>query len=119
MQQGQQQQQQGQGPAQGYSPNSSRGVLQQVQTNGTDGPNGNANVEWVADGNGGSEVFGSEKDGHRVFVENHNTGHTGHVQHQSQGHGVGNSVRKRLSILRLGKKSSKNGPGGLGGLDEE
>jgi hypothetical protein len=33
--------------------------------------------------------------------------------------GVG-SVRKRLSLLRLGKKSSKGiGASGLGGLDEE
>lgn len=34
------------------------------------------------------------------------------------GHGVG-SVRKRLSILRLGKKSSRERGGGLGGVDEE
>lgn len=54
----------------------------------------------------------TEKDGHRVFVESHA------VQPQHQGHGVGNSVRKRLSILRLGKKSSKTGSG-LGGVDEE
>ncbi|EAQ84099.1 hypothetical protein CHGG_10503 [Chaetomium globosum CBS 148.51] len=43
----------------------------------------------------------------------------GHSSIMGLGHGVG-SVRKRLSILRLGKKSSRErGGGGLGGVDEE
>jgi len=42
--------------------------------------------------------------------------------HSPSASGMSNSVRKRLSLLRLGKKSSKEGKGGqlgLGGLYEE
>ncbi len=60
----------------------------------------------------------SEKDSPHVF-ETHVF--SGQGQNQSiVGQSVG-SVRKRLSILRLGKKSSKErtAAGGLGGVDEE
>ncbi|KAK4135732.1 hypothetical protein BT67DRAFT_258920 [Trichocladium antarcticum] len=95
------------------------GPLVQVQSNGkVEGlEDGGGHVEWVTEKSGGSEgVFGAlEKDGHhhhhRVFVESHAAG----GGHEGGGHGVGNSVRKRLSILRLGKKSSKSGGGGGGG----
>ncbi|KAL2149725.1 hypothetical protein VTH82DRAFT_8377 [Thermothelomyces myriococcoides] len=47
------------------------------------------------------------------------TQHTGGGGHSSLGHSVG-SVRKRLSMLKLGKKSSRErSAGGLGGVDEE
>ncbi|KAK4151978.1 hypothetical protein C8A00DRAFT_35348 [Chaetomidium leptoderma] len=112
--------------------------LQPVRTNGTDphsalsavgshiGGNGTDHREWAAD-HASAEVFVAEKEGHRPKVyethlqQGHGHGH-GHGQQSIMGHGVG-SVRKRLStsILRLGKKSSKerSAAGGLGGVDEE
>ncbi|KAL2132204.1 hypothetical protein VTI74DRAFT_4091 [Chaetomium olivicolor] len=73
---------------------------------------------------GGIGVVGSEKEA-RVYEMgvhangNHGAPHQGHHHaHSIMGHGVG-SVRKRLSILRLGKKSSRERSGGLGGVDEE
>lgn len=118
--------------------------LHHVQTNGTD-KTGGANLNGGADssqwadvngsnGHNGSDVFvshsgggggGSEKEGHQPRVyETHVQGQQQQGQQQGHssimGHGVG-SVRKRLSILRLGKKSSKERgmAGGLGGVDEE
>jgi hypothetical protein len=64
-------------------------------------------------GGGGGAPPVPEKDGHHARV--HETAAHGHAPHGSLG-----SVRKRLStsILRLGKKSSRE-KGGLGGVDEE
>lgn len=122
------------------------GGVQQVQTNGTDSGNTSATdaggwgTEISGSRGGSSEVLASmspamgsfsEKDGHQARVYetrvNNNGHHQGHASPQPHGghssimgHGVG-SVRKRLSILRLGKKSSRErgGVNGLGGLDEE
>ncbi len=111
----------------GYPP------LHPLQTNGI-APS--ANGEWPTDASGGSgsETYasmspavvasgGSEKDGYQPRVyETHVLAGQGQAPPPGQsiaGH-VG-SVRKRLSILRLGKKSSKEraAAGGLGGVDEE
>lgn len=72
----------------------------------------------------GSDMYSTtsagEKQGMRIVESQVQAGQ----QHQHQHHhsglmGVG-SVRKRLSMLRLGKKSSKGSGGlGLGGVDEE
>lgn len=104
---------QGQGQQQGHAHSPSERTV--VQTNGTltdvyaTTPGGHS--DWSGDG-------ALEKGSHRVFVETHHGHHEVQAHHHGHG-GVGNSVRKRLSLLRLGKKSSKGGPGGLGGVDEE
>ncbi|KAL2024335.1 hypothetical protein VTK56DRAFT_8817 [Thermocarpiscus australiensis] len=79
----------------------------------------NGSTEWVGDASRG-EAFGAEK---LDLKEGQHHPHQHQHQHQHQhsasslmGSGVG-SVRKRLSMLRLGKKSSRLG--GLGGVDEE
>ncbi|KAL2264223.1 hypothetical protein VTK26DRAFT_55 [Humicola hyalothermophila] len=83
--------------------------------------------EWAVPVVGdGTALLEKEKDVQRVVVESHyqqDHGQNGNGHGHGHGHGgVGNSVRKRLSILRLGKKSSRGlvgGVGGLGGVDEE
>ncbi|KXX77822.1 Dedicator of cytokinesis protein 1 [Madurella mycetomatis] len=84
---------------------------------------GHAN-EWVTDPVMGSSSNAysasglSEKQGMRIVENQVQAGHAPH-HHHSSSFGVG-SVRKRLSILKLGKKSSKGSGGlGLGGVDEE
>ncbi|KAK4235683.1 hypothetical protein C8A03DRAFT_36454 [Achaetomium macrosporum] len=100
------------------------GALHQAKTNGTadsqtSGNSSNPNREWLTDVSAGnSSVAISEKEGHQPRVYETQV-HPGQG-HSIMGHGVG-SVRKRLSLLRLGKKSSRerSGAGGLAGLDEE
>ncbi|AEO71800.1 uncharacterized protein THITE_2124636 [Thermothielavioides terrestris NRRL 8126] len=82
----------------------------------------------------GASAILKEKDAARVYEAHLHEGQGQGMDHQSAaasslqsssaslvGHGVG-SVRKRLSMLRLGKKSSRErgqGAAGLGGLEEE
>jgi hypothetical protein len=102
------------------------GPLHQAKTNGTadsqtSGNSSNSNREWVTDVSAGnSSVVVSEKEGHQPRVYETQVLSPGQGGHSIMGHGVG-SVRKRLSLLRLGKKSSRerSGTGGLAGLDEE
>ncbi|KAK3990458.1 hypothetical protein QBC44DRAFT_64121 [Cladorrhinum sp. PSN332] len=105
------------------------------------------NNDWVTDSVGGSfGMRGSEDVSHHSMsaantavdpagysgngTPTRGSGHNNHNTHYTQSpssSGKGNSVRKRLSILRLGKKSSKEGSGkggqggrlGLGGVNEE
>lgn len=99
-----------------------------------------AGMDWVTDssGVGGSTAVGggsaggyslgsgtpsaAEGGGGKggIFVESTSAynGGGGGGGFAAMGAGVGGSVRKRLSILRLGKKSSK-GSGMMGSLDEE
>ncbi|KAL2167255.1 hypothetical protein VTG60DRAFT_1483 [Thermothelomyces hinnuleus] len=114
-----------------------RAGLHPVQTNGTDlsYPHGSTAVGSEVKG-GGSETNSAattpggilgEKDGYGAKVYETPYAQTQQQQQQQQhagghtslmGHGVG-SVRKRLSMLKLGKKSSRERSGGLGGVDEE
>ncbi|KAK3304666.1 uncharacterized protein B0T15DRAFT_250356 [Chaetomium strumarium] len=102
------------------------GPLHQAKRNGTagsqtSGNSSNPNREWVTDVSAGnSSVVISEKEGHQPRVYETQVLSPGQGSHSIVGHGVG-SVRKRLSLLRLGKKSSRerSGTGGLAGLDEE
>ncbi|KAK4121833.1 hypothetical protein N657DRAFT_98874 [Parathielavia appendiculata] len=139
-------------PEAGSASSSGRAVVDRVHfANGTGGPYAHhvhaspsvagTDGGWVTSttdvsGSGGSEVFVSSSPGGgvagekggvyetHVLLPGHGHGQAPPVQmHQGVGQGgVGNSVRKRLSLLRLGKKSSRErsvGTGGLGGVDEE
>lgn len=113
-----------------------------VQTNGMDGagfsisPGGitggshlttattTTNNDWVTDSAGGSFMGGLS--GTATAVESpHGNGEKTPRESTNSSSTMGGSVRKRLSLLRLGKKSSKDnakqqaGVVGLGGVDEE
>ncbi|KAL2140830.1 hypothetical protein VTI28DRAFT_3194 [Corynascus sepedonium] len=115
-----------------------RGGLQHVYANGTDRSYTHSSpaVGSEVRGGAGSEtnsahttpVIGSlgEKDGYgaRVYETAYVPGQQqqqaspGGTHTSLMGSSVG-SVRKRLSMLKLGKKSSRERSGGLGGVDEE